>query len=69
MYRRIVSQEIFHQAKLAIKDEYTFDFLEIILGAFDELGEEHSERELEWVILGGNGKFPLTFILIQRKNK
>jgi len=27
------------QAKLAIKDEYTFDFL--------ELGEEHSERELE----------------------
>lgn len=28
-----------HQAKLAVKDEYTFDFL--------ELGEEHSERELE----------------------
>jgi predicted nuclease of restriction endonuclease-like (RecB) superfamily len=27
------------QAKLAIKDEYTFDFL--------ELGEEHAERELE----------------------
>lgn len=27
------------QAKLAIRDEYTFDFL--------ELGEEHSERELE----------------------
>jgi predicted nuclease of restriction endonuclease-like (RecB) superfamily len=27
------------QAKLAVKDEYTFDFL--------ELGEEHSERELE----------------------
>lgn len=27
------------QAKLAIKDEYTFDFL--------ELGEEHSEKELE----------------------
>lgn len=28
-----------HQAKLAVKDEYTFDFL--------ELGEEHSEKELE----------------------
>ena len=28
-----------HQAKLAVKDEYTFDFL--------ELGEEHGERELE----------------------
>jgi predicted nuclease of restriction endonuclease-like (RecB) superfamily len=27
------------QAKLAVKDEYTFDFL--------ELGEEHAERELE----------------------
>ena len=27
------------QAKLAVKDEYTFDFL--------ELGDEHSERELE----------------------
>lgn len=31
------------QAKLAVKDEYTFDFL--------ELGEEHSERELERAIL------------------
>jgi predicted nuclease of restriction endonuclease-like (RecB) superfamily len=29
------------QAKLAVKDEYTFDFL--------ELGEEHSEREMERV--------------------
>lgn len=28
-----------HQAKLAVKDEYTFDFL--------ELGEEHSEHQLE----------------------
>jgi predicted nuclease of restriction endonuclease-like (RecB) superfamily len=28
-----------NQAKLAVKDEYTFDFL--------ELGNEHSERELE----------------------
>jgi len=39
-----VSKEISHQAKLAVKDEYTFDFL--------ELGEEHSERELERAILG-----------------
>ncbi len=31
------------QAKLAVKDEYTFDFL--------ELGEEHGERELERAIL------------------
>lgn len=31
------------QAKLALKDEYVFDFL--------ELGEEHSERELERAIL------------------
>jgi predicted nuclease of restriction endonuclease-like (RecB) superfamily len=31
------------QAKLAVKDEYTFDFL--------ELGEEHAERELERAIL------------------
>jgi len=31
------------QAKLALKDEYTFDFL--------ELGDEHSERQLETAIL------------------
>jgi predicted nuclease of restriction endonuclease-like (RecB) superfamily len=31
------------QAKLAVKDEYTFDFL--------ELGDEHSERQLEQAIL------------------
>ncbi|OGN62283.1 MAG: hypothetical protein A3F40_02040 [Chlamydiae bacterium RIFCSPHIGHO2_12_FULL_27_8] len=49
--RTIISQENFDanlpeeirsEAKLAIKDEYTFDFLEI--------GEEHSERELERAI-------------------
>jgi len=32
-----------YQAKLAVKDEYTFDFL--------ELGEEHSERELETALI------------------
>jgi len=31
------------QAKLAVKDEYTFDFL--------ELGQEHSERELERALI------------------
>lgn len=31
------------QAKLAVRDEYTFDFL--------ELGEEHSERELERALI------------------
>ncbi len=38
-----------HQAKLAVKDEYTFDFL--------ELGEEHSERELENEILNHVRRF------------
>ena len=37
------------QAKLAVKDDYTFDFL--------ELGEEHSERELESSIVNNIGKF------------
>jgi predicted nuclease of restriction endonuclease-like (RecB) superfamily len=32
-----------YQAKLAVKDEYTFDFL--------ELGEEHSEKELEFALI------------------
>jgi predicted nuclease of restriction endonuclease-like (RecB) superfamily len=32
------------QAKLAVKDEYIFDFL--------ELGEEHAERELERALVG-----------------
>ena len=36
-------------AKLAVKDEYTFDFL--------ELGEEHGERELERALWGRVEKF------------
>ena len=36
-------EHIRNQAKLAVKDEYTFDFL--------ELAEEHSERQLEQAIL------------------
>jgi predicted nuclease of restriction endonuclease-like (RecB) superfamily len=38
-----VSESIRFQAKLAVKDEYTFDFL--------ELADEHSERQLEQAIL------------------
>lgn len=37
------------QAKLAIRDEYTFDFL--------ELGEEHAEREMERAILARVERF------------
>lgn len=37
-FDKALSPELRAQAKLAVKDEYTFDFL--------ELGEEHSEREL-----------------------
>lgn len=39
-----------NQAKLAVKDEYTFDFL--------ELGEKHSERELEIGLINNVRKFP-----------
>ena len=43
-FDRTVSAESSKHAKLAIKDEYTFDFL--------ELAEEHSERELERALIG-----------------
>ena len=42
-FEKTLSPQLKDQAKLAVKDEYTFDFL--------ELGEEHSERELERAIL------------------
>ena len=42
-FDRTLSPELRAQAKLAVKDEYTFDFL--------ELGDEHSERELERAII------------------
>ncbi len=42
-FDKTLSPELRVQAKLAVKDEYTFDFL--------ELGEEHSERELERALL------------------
>ena len=42
-FDQVVSEEIRNQAKLAVKDEYTFDFL--------ELADEHNERQLEQAIL------------------
>ena len=43
-FDQAVTPELRAQAKLAVKDEYTFDFL--------ELGEAHSERELERALIG-----------------
>jgi predicted nuclease of restriction endonuclease-like (RecB) superfamily len=43
-FDKTLPEHIRAQAKLAVKDEYTFDFL--------ELGEEHSERELERALIG-----------------
>ena len=42
-FDQALTPEIQAQAKLAVRDEYTFDFL--------ELGEEHSERELERALI------------------
>lgn len=43
-FDQTLPQEIRDQAKLAVKDEYTFDFL--------ELGDEYSERVLEQALVG-----------------
>ncbi len=48
-FEKTVPEKIKDQAKLALKDEYTFDFL--------ELGEEHSEREFERAIIARIEKF------------
>ena len=50
-FDQAVPDNIRRQAKLAVKDEYTFDFL--------ELGDEHRERELEQAILLKLEKFLL----------
>jgi len=42
-FDQTLTPELRAQAKLAVRDEYTFDFL--------ELGEEHSERELERALI------------------
>ena len=46
---RVLTPELRAQAKLAVRDEYIFDFL--------ELGEAHSERELERGIRWTDGGF------------
>lgn len=43
-FDKTLTPELRAQAKLAVRDEYTFDFL--------ELGEKHSERELERALIG-----------------
>lgn len=43
-FDQALTAELRAQAKLAVKDEYTFDFL--------ELGEAHSERQLERALIG-----------------
>jgi len=48
-FEETVPQQYKDQAKLAVKDEYVFDFL--------ELGEAHTERELESAIVKNIGKF------------
>lgn len=48
-FDKTLPEKIRAQAKLAVQDEYTFDFL--------ELGEEHSERELEREIIAKIEKF------------
>ncbi|GBE40041.1 hypothetical protein BMS3Bbin08_02677 [bacterium BMS3Bbin08] len=48
-FDKAVSAKYRHQAKLAVKDEYSFDFL--------ELGDEHSEKELERALLENVRKF------------
>jgi len=43
-FNKTLTPELRAQAKLSVRDEYTFDFL--------ELGEKHSERELERALIG-----------------
>jgi predicted nuclease of restriction endonuclease-like (RecB) superfamily len=42
-FNKVLPKKIKNQAKLAVKDEYTFDFL--------EMGDDHGERELERALL------------------
>lgn len=48
-FDKAVPEKIKNQAKLAVKDEYTFDFL--------ELGEEHAEMELERALIARVNRF------------
>ncbi len=48
-FSKTLPEKYKHQAKLAVKDEYTFDFI--------EMGEEHSENELERSLMNNIRKF------------
>jgi predicted nuclease of restriction endonuclease-like (RecB) superfamily len=48
-FEKTLPEKLKHQAKLAVKDEYIFDFL--------ELTEKHSEMELERAIIAKINKF------------
>jgi predicted nuclease of restriction endonuclease-like (RecB) superfamily len=48
-FEQALTPELRAQAKLAVKDEYTFDFL--------ELGEDHRERELERALIAKMEEF------------
>jgi predicted nuclease of restriction endonuclease-like (RecB) superfamily len=48
-FSKALPEKIRNQAKLAVRDEYTFDFL--------ELGEEHSELELERAMMSKINRF------------
>ena len=48
-FEKTVPEKVRNQARLAVKDEYTFDFL--------GLGEEHSERELESALISKVNRF------------
>lgn len=48
-FDKTLPDKIKAQAKLAVKDEYTFDFL--------ELGEEHSEKQLELALISNVRRF------------
>jgi predicted nuclease of restriction endonuclease-like (RecB) superfamily len=48
-FTKALPEKIRNQAKLAVKDEYTFDFL--------ELGEEHDEAELEKALIAKINRF------------
>ena len=48
-FSKTVPEEIRNQAKLAVKDEYNFDFL--------ELGEEHREMEVERALIAKINRF------------
>jgi predicted nuclease of restriction endonuclease-like (RecB) superfamily len=48
-FDKALPEKIKNQAKLAVKDEYTFDFL--------ELGDEHSEIELERSLMNNINRF------------